>query len=93
MLFELIHTITVLVFAAIGWALGHPVLAAWFAVMYFVGREIAQAEYKWIEYYGGGFRKNMPWWGAVDHRVWDVHSFWWNLTAPILVAAIITVAL
>jgi hypothetical protein len=38
---------------------------------YFVGREIAQAEYRWIEHFGEGLRANLPWWGAADPRVWQ----------------------
>lgn len=37
---------------------------------YFIGREVAQAEYRWIELYGAGIRANMPWWGPFDVRVW-----------------------
>jgi len=37
---------------------------------YFLGREIAQAEYRWIELYGAGLRANLPWWGAFDSHVW-----------------------
>lgn len=51
-------------------------------VFYFVGREITQAEYRWIEWYGYGQRKNLPWYGALDERVWDTHSFFWNLVLP-----------
>ncbi len=37
---------------------------------YFIGREVAQAEYRWIEEFGQGLRAHMPWWGAFDPRVW-----------------------
>jgi hypothetical protein len=37
---------------------------------YFLGREIAQAEYRWIEQFGDGLRANLPWWGALDPRAW-----------------------
>lgn len=37
---------------------------------YFLGREIAQAEYRWIEQFGEGLRANLPWWGALDSQVW-----------------------
>ena len=40
----------------------------------FISREITQAEYRWIEAYGHGLRRNMPWWGAFDLRVWTIHS-------------------
>jgi hypothetical protein len=40
----------------------------------YIGREHAQAEYKWIERYGLGLRANMPWWGGFDSRVWNIKS-------------------
>lgn len=50
----------------------------WFAAVaistYFVGREIAQAEYRWIEHYGSGLRENMAWFRRFDPRVWDFKS-------------------
>ena len=55
------------------------------ACFYFIGREIAQAGYRWIEWFGHGMRSNMPWYGAFDEGVWDAHSFWWNLMIPIMV--------
>lgn len=44
------------------------------AAAFYLGREHAQAEYRWIEKYGFGRRANLPWWGAFDKRVWDIHS-------------------
>lgn len=38
---------------------------------YFIGREIAQAEYRWVEQFGEGLRANLPWWGPADPRVWE----------------------
>lgn len=40
------------------------------ACAYFVGREVAQAEYRWIEQFGEGLRANAPWWAPFDRRVW-----------------------
>ncbi|MEN7538111.1 hypothetical protein [Aurantiacibacter flavus] len=37
---------------------------------YFIGRELAQAEYRWIEQFGAGLRANAPWWAAFDPKVW-----------------------
>lgn len=56
---------------------------------YFLGREIAQAEYRWIEQFGEGLRANMPWWGALDPEVWirlDQTADW---LGPILVTTAI----
>lgn len=41
------------------------------ASCYFIGREIAQAEYRWIEQFGTGARADMPWLAALDPRVWQ----------------------
>ena len=49
----------------------------WYGVActaFFLGRVLAQAEYRWIETYGLGRRANMPWWGRFDKRVWNLHS-------------------
>lgn len=40
----------------------------------FLGREHAQAEYRWIETYGWHLRANMPWWGGFDPKVWNAKS-------------------
>jgi len=55
----------------------------------FIGREHAQAEYKWIEHYGHGRRANLPWWGWADPRVWNFHSWFWNLTLPVVAVVVI----
>lgn len=54
------------------------------ASAYFLGREIAQAEYRWIEVYGQGLRANMPWWGPLDLRVWPKADQWIDWIGPIV---------
>ena len=80
-----IHSDAILILGLISWQL------AVLGVAYFLGREIAQAEYRWIEHYGKGLRANMPWYAPLDLRLWDVHSWWWNLALPILVAGLIVI--
>lgn len=55
----------------IGLLTGNWWAGAALAASYFIGREVAQAEYRWIEQFGGGLRANMPWHGAFDRRVWQ----------------------
>ena len=50
----------------------------------FLGREHAQAEYRWISQFGDGKRANMPWWGAFDVRVWQQLDPWLDWIAPLL---------
>lgn len=80
---HLVITIAILIPAFL---LGLAVPAACLTIGLFAGREHAQAEYRWIEHYGSGLRTNMPWWGGFDPKVWDVHSWWWNLLLPCLAA-------
>ncbi len=71
------------------WWLGAAIGSA-----YFFGREIAQAEYRWIELFGHGLRANMPWWGPLDARVWPKLDQWVDWIAPLVstctLAAIMT---
>ncbi|MBO9580336.1 MAG: hypothetical protein J7498_05545 [Sphingobium sp.] len=62
------------------------------ASAFFFGREITQAEYRWIAAYGSGLRANMPWWGAFDPRVWNLHSLTDCLLPLLLTAAIAGIA-
>lgn len=51
---------------------------------YFIGRELAQAEYRWIEQFGAGLRANAPWWAAFDSRVWTRADQFADVIGPIL---------
>jgi hypothetical protein len=44
---------------------------ALFASGYYLGREMAQAEYRVIQQYYDGRRSKMPWYGAFEARAWD----------------------
>ena len=59
-------------------------IGAALAMGYFLGREIAQAEYRWIEAFGDGLRANMPWWGALDPRVWPRADQWADVLGPLI---------
>lgn len=53
--------------------------------MFYVGREFAQAEYRYIEEYCGRKRANMPWWAPFTPKAWTLKGMLdWVL--PILVS-------
>lgn len=80
------HAIMALVAqAAIGLLTGNWWAGAALASAYFIGREVDQAEYRWIEQYGNGRRANMPWWGRFDLRVWPKLDQWVDWIAPLAV--------
>lgn len=62
----------------------------WYGVaasLLFIGREHAQAEYRWIEHYGQHLRANMPWWGGFDPKVWNLKSLLdWTLPLGVTLA-------
>ena len=64
-------------------------LGAALASGYFIGREIAQAEYCWIEQFGDGLRANMPWWGALDLRVWPRLDQWADILGPVAATGLV----
>lgn len=60
------------------------------ASCYFIGREVAQAEYRWIEAFGGGLRANMPWHAVFDPRVWQTPDQLADWLGPVLLTSSIT---
>jgi hypothetical protein len=93
MLREIYHPAVALgVQILIGLLTGNFWLGALAGSAIFIGREHAQAEYRWIEHLGGGLRANMPWWGGFDPKVWDRHSllgFLLPIGASILIAVVL----
>jgi len=85
-LFDFVHPAMALIIVLIFDRFGYGLVGATLISAFFAGREHAQAEYKWIQHLGDGKRSNMKWWNAFDKRVWDTHSWFWNLVAPIGVA-------
>jgi hypothetical protein len=69
------HIIIALVMQAVpGLLLGNWWLGAAIGAWFFVGREIAQAEYRGIVGYYGGKRANAPWWVGFEPRAWNAKA-------------------
>jgi hypothetical protein len=51
-------------------------------IAWVVSREWTQAEYRWIEQFGGGLRANLPWWGPLDPAVWSKADPWLDWIVP-----------
>lgn len=60
---------------------------------YFIGRELAQAEYRWIEQFGEGLRANAPWWAAFDRKVWPRADQVADIVGPIAATGILAVVM
>lgn len=88
----MIHAFFAIAFTAITYLFGGPTVAAFTACImagYFIGREIACAEYRWINTYGDGKRANMPFFGSFDPRVWDRKSLLdWSVPLIVFIAYI-----
>lgn len=62
------------------------------ATFFFVGRELAQAEYRYIRMYTNGRRaSDMRWWKALSPEIWNAHSFGWDLILPIILTGAIAI--
>jgi hypothetical protein len=86
---NILHPLFVIIASCGGFYFGNAFLGGLAMFIFYLGRELTQAEYKWIQTYGQGKRKNMPWYGALYPSVWDTHSFWWNLTLPSIIVLVI----
>jgi ATP:corrinoid adenosyltransferase len=62
------------------------------ASCYFIGREVAQAEYRWIEAFGGGLRANMPWHAMFDPRVWQTPDQTADWLGPVVLTTAISLS-
>lgn len=61
------------------------------ATFFFVGRELAQAEYRYIKLYNNGRRgTTMRWWKVFTPEIWNVPSLVWDLLLPVIITATIT---
>jgi len=68
----------------------------WYGVVFssfYIGREITQAEYRWIEKFGNGLRRNMPWWGPFDLKVWDKADQFLDCITPLIISVVIALLL
>ena len=92
-LFDLIHPAAVLGASLLFALFGMAWLGALLGVVWFVSREQTQAEYRWIEWFGGGLRANLKPLSFLDPRVWNRHSLIFNLALPVAVAALVWVVL
>ena len=66
--------ISVIVQVLVGISSGHWWAGGLAMGAFYYGREITQAEYRWISHYGAGKRRSLPWWGIIDRRVWNPKS-------------------
>jgi hypothetical protein len=66
------------------WVAGAAAATTWA-----VSREIAQAEYRWIERFGDGLRENMPWWAGLDFRVWQGVDPWLDWIVPCIATLLV----
>lgn len=64
-------------------------LGAAMGICFYLGREIAQAEYRKIEASASSLRKDMPLFGGLDPRFWTMKSFLADLVIPSAVVCII----
>lgn len=51
---------------------------------FFIGREHAQAEYRWIATFGNGLRANLPWYGGFSPKVWTHLDSWLDWLIPVV---------
>jgi hypothetical protein len=89
---KLLHTLMALALTlALGLTLGAWWTGAAAASAYFIGREVAQAEYRWIERHGAGLRANMPALAVITEPrgIWSEKSWLWDAALPCVLAGLL----
>ena len=79
------HSLASLGFTLAAYALGfNPVVAALIISAYWAGREVAQAEERFIHHHTPNRRRDeMPVMTAYyNPKAWNVKSFWWDMVVP-----------
>jgi hypothetical protein len=81
---KLVHTLLAIALTlALGLTLGAWWVGAAAGAAYFAGREIAQAEYRWIERHGRGLRANLgPTSIWTTPGIWREKSWLWDAVLP-----------
>jgi len=86
------HILICLALQGIGYALTkNPFIGAIAGIFFFLGREIAQAEYRNIEASASKLRKNMNVLGGLNPKYWTQKALIADLTIPSLI--VITIAI
>ena len=82
------HSI-IAVFITLGFIfIGHPWGGLVATGYYFAGREIAQAEYRWMAAQKTN-RNNMPWYAIFTKIAWTFKGLVLDLTIPIVISAVL----
>ncbi|VCU72405.1 hypothetical protein PIGHUM_04504 [Pigmentiphaga humi] len=82
--------VTLIVQALFGLAFGNWFIGGVMACCWWMGREHAQAEDRWVGRFGQGRRANMPWWGGFDPKAWHMDGLL-DWVIPIVVAIVLYV--
>ena len=86
------HSFASIVFTLMAYLLGfNPIVAALIISAYWAGRELAQAEGRFIHFHTPNRRREeMPVMTAYyDRRAWNVKSFWWDMTVPFFLSMLL----
>lgn len=85
------HILICVAFQGIGYALTKdPFIGAIAGIFFFLGREIAQSEYKNIEASPSKLRKDMSVFGGFNPKYWTIKALLADLTIPSVI--VITIA-
>ena len=88
----MIHALLSMLFCAGVVGLGLPSIICMFPACFYIGREHAQAEYRYITEFCKGKRANMPWYGGWLPKAWNMKSTLDWLLPVVTCAAVAVIA-
>ena len=91
-----LHSLSSVIIVMLSWFLGYnPLYVALIVSAYWAGREVAQAEERYIHHHTPNRkREEMPVLTAYyNPKAWNVKSFWWDMTIPFILSMVVAVIL
>ena len=86
----MIHAAICFVFCVVIALVKGPLLCCLFPACLYIGREFAQAEYRYIEEYCGRKRAKMPWYAPFTPKAWTWKGFFdWVLPCVVCVGVML----
>ncbi len=85
------HSLYAILFQTLGFLITSSLVpGAVFASGFFIGRELAQAENRYVKKHHNGNRPaDMRWWKALTLDMWSIDSFFWDMLLPIGITIIL----
>ena len=89
----MIHAMITSIYSCVWIVLALPVYGLVLPAGFYIGRELAQAEYRYIEYYCNNKRSDMPWYAPWTLKAWKTQqgTIYWKSILDWVLPSIVSI--